>query len=367
MPPPRRGLPLPPIPGQTVGGGVPDAPRRLALPPTTALAFPPLGEGGPAGPDEGQAPAAARPRVTTRGDSRCRQHPRRGQDPSLRTEPLTGVRVIPRAGHARPLPRGGPGTGVRVNSAGVSISPSVGRGAPTPPQAPAAAHPRANRRAASPPPRGGLRCRQQQPLPSPLGEGGPAGPDEGQAPVTAHSPGYHPRRLPLPPTPAEGSRPLPTDRTIDGCPRNPPGRACPAPTARRPGNGCPRKPHSVSISPSVGRGAPTPPRPPAAAHSPGKPQGAASPTPRGGLRCRQQQPLPSPSGEGGPAGPDEGQAPAAAHSPGYHPRRLPLPPTPAEGSRPLPTDRTIDRCPRNPRAGHARPLPGNNPTHLYTT
>ena len=69
--------------------------------------------------------------------------------------------------------------------------------------------------------------------------------------------------------PAEGSRPLPTGRTIDGCPRNPPGRACPAPTARRPGNGCPRKPHSVSISPSVGRGAPTPPRPPAAANTPG--------------------------------------------------------------------------------------------------
>ena len=30
---------------------------------------------------------------------------------------------------------------------------------------------------------------------------------------------------------------------------------------------CSRKPHSVSISPSVGRGAPTPPRPSAAAHS----------------------------------------------------------------------------------------------------
>ena len=44
---------------------------------------------------------------------------------------------------------------------------------------------------------------------------------------------------------------------------------CPAPTARRPGNGCPRKPHSVSISPSVGRGAPTPPRPSAAANTPG--------------------------------------------------------------------------------------------------
>ena len=80
------------------------------------------------------------PRVTTRGDSRCRQHPRRGQDPSLRTEPLTGAHANPRAGHARPLPCGGPGTGVRVNPAGVSISPSVGRGAPPPPRPPVAAN-----------------------------------------------------------------------------------------------------------------------------------------------------------------------------------------------------------------------------------
>ena len=85
--------------------------------------------------------------------------------------------------------------------------------------------------------------------------------------ANGHPPGNHPRRLPLPPTPAEGSRPLPTDRTIDGCSRHPPGRACPAPTVRRSGNECPRKPRSVSISPSVGRGAPTPPRPPAAANN----------------------------------------------------------------------------------------------------
>ena len=110
----RGRLPLPPIPGQTAGGGVPAAPRKLAPP--------------------------SIPRVITRGDSHCRQHPRRGQDPSLRTEPLTGVRVTPRAGHARPLPRGGPETGARVNPAGVSISPSVGRGAPTPPRPPAAAN-----------------------------------------------------------------------------------------------------------------------------------------------------------------------------------------------------------------------------------
>ena len=87
-----------------------------------------------------EACADVLPRVTTRGDSRCRQHPRRGQDPSLRTEPLTGACVNPRAGHARPLPCGGPGTGVRVNPAGVSISPSVGRGARRPAKPCAAAN-----------------------------------------------------------------------------------------------------------------------------------------------------------------------------------------------------------------------------------
>ena len=90
----------------------------------------------------------------------------------------------------------------------------------------------------------------------PLGEGGPAGPDEGQAPATAHSRanrrGRRPRR------PAEGSRPLPTDRTIDGCPRKPPGRACPAPTARRPGNGCPRKPRGRFHIPIRRAGCPHP-------------------------------------------------------------------------------------------------------------
>ena len=104
----------------------------------------------PQGRMRGRLPLPPIPRVTTRGDSRCRQHPRRGQDPSLRTEPLTGVRVTPRAGHARPLPCGGPGTGARANPAGVSISPSVGRGAPTPPRPPAVAHSRANRRGQRP-------------------------------------------------------------------------------------------------------------------------------------------------------------------------------------------------------------------------
>ena len=155
------------------------------------------------------------------------------------------------------------------------------------------------------------------------------------------SPGYHPRRLPLPPTPAEGSRPLPTDRTIDACLRKPPGRACPAPTARRPGNDCSRKPHSVSVSPSVGRGAPTPPRPPAATHSranrrgrrPRRPAEACADvlprvTTRGDSRCRQ------------------------------HPRR---------GQDPSLRTEPLTGVRVTPRAGHARPLPDNNPTHLYTT
>ena len=77
-------------------------------------------------------------------------HPQRGQDPSLRTEPLTGARANPRAGHARPLPRDAPGTAARVNPAGVSISPSVGRGAPTPPRPSVTAHSRANRRGRRP-------------------------------------------------------------------------------------------------------------------------------------------------------------------------------------------------------------------------
>ena len=114
-------------------GGVPPPRRDLPLLPTAREGLQPLpsplGEGGPAGPDEGQAPAAARSRanrrgrrprrhaearvgalpwVTTRGDSRCRQHPRRGQDPSLRAEPLTGAHANLRAGHARPLPGDNP-------------------------------------------------------------------------------------------------------------------------------------------------------------------------------------------------------------------------------------------------------------------
>ena len=256
----RGRLPLPPIPGQPVGGGVPDAPRRLAPPP-----FP------------GLLPAETCAAANT---------PRRGQDPSLRTEPLTPAYANPRAGHARPLPRGGPGTGVRVNPTAFPYPPIRRAGCP---------HPAATFR--------------QRPSP-------------GQPP-------------------AEGSRPLPTGRTIDGCPRNPPGRACPAPTARRPGNDCPRKPHSVSISPSVGRGAPTPPRPSATAHSratrrgrrPRRPAEACADalprvTTRGDSRCRQP--------------PRRGQDPSLQAEP-------------------------LTSAHVTPRAGHARPLPRNNPTNLYTT
>ena len=179
-----------------------------------------------------------------------------------------------------------------------------------------------------------------------------------EACADGYPPGNHPRRLPLPPTPAEGSRPLPTDRTIDGCPRNPPGRACPAPTVRRPGNGCPRKPRGRFHIPIRRAGCPHP-----AATS----------------RCRQQQPLPSPLGEGGPAGSDEGQASAAAHSRANRRARRPLRPAkpcanghppgnhPRRGQDPsLRTEPLTGAC-VNPRAGHARPLPGDNPAHLYTT
>ena len=205
----RGRLPSLPIPGQTVGGGVPDAPRNL--PPTPI------------------------PRVATRGDSRCHQHPRRGQDPSLQAEPLTGVRVTPRAGHARPLPRGGPETGVRVNPAGVSISPSVGRGAPTPPRPSVTARSRANRR--------GRRPRR------------PAKP-----PANGHPPGSHPRR---------GQDPSLRTELLTPAYANPrAGHARPLPHGG-PGTGVRVNPAGVSISPSVGRGAPTPPRPSAAANTPG--------------------------------------------------------------------------------------------------
>ena len=268
----RGRLPSPPFPGQTVGGR---RPRRPAKPPAN-----------------GHPPGS---------------HPRRGQDPSPTDRTIDGCPRNP-PGRACPAPTARrPGNGCPRKPHSVSISPSVGRGAPTSPRPPAAAHSRANRR--------GRRPRR------------PAKP-----PANGHPPGSHPRR---------GQDPSPTDRTIDGCPRNPPGRACPAPTARRPGNGCPRKPHSVSISPSVGRGAPTPPRPSATAHSratrrgrrPRRPAEACADalprvTTRGDSRCRQP--------------PRRGQDPSLQAEP-------------------------LTSAHVTPRAGHARPLPRNNPTNLYTT
>ena len=156
-------------------------------------------------------------------------------------------------------------------------------------------------------------------------------------------------------SPAEGSRPLPTDRTIDGCSRQPPGRACPAPTVRRPGNGCPRKPHSVSISPIRRAGCPHPAATLRRRQHPGRDESLpCSPclppwgkvAPQG--RMRGRLPLPPIPGQAVGGGvPDAPAKPCAnGHPPGSHPQ------TSAHA---------------NLRAGHARPLPRNNPTHLYTT
>ena len=175
-----------------------------------------------------------------------------------------------------------------------------------------------------------------------MGEGGPAGPDEGQAPAAARPPGNHPRSLPLPPTPAEGSRPLPTDRTIDACLRKPPGRACPAPTARRPGNGCPRKPHSVSISPSVGRGAPTSPRPPAAAHSRANRRGRRPRRPAEACAAANNSPCLPPWGKVAPQGRMRG--------------RLPPPPIPGQ-----PVGGGV---PDAPETSRQHPSPGQSPANI---
>ena len=193
-------------------------------------------------------------------------HPRRGQDPSLRTEPLTGACVTP-PGRACPAPT------VRRSGNGC---PRKSRGRFHIPI----------RRAGCPHPAAASRCRQQQPLPSPLGEGGPAGPDEGQAPAASHS------------------------------------------RASRRG----RRPHPAATS-----------------------------------RCRQQQPLPSPLGEGGPAGPDEGRAPAAARSRASRRGRRPRRPAKPCANGHLPGNHPQTSAHANLRAGHARPLPGDNPAHLYTT
>ena len=145
---PRRGrrprrpgnLPSPPIPGKTPGPGMP-GPYRAAA---------------------GKPPAV-------------RKRPRRGQDPSLRTDPSTSACTPPQVRAA-----------TRQRAA-----THVGGGVP---YAPEISHPRENPRAghARPLPRGG-----------------------GQAPCR-------------PQTPTEGSRPLPTDHPIN---------ECRPPAARRCGNG----------------------------------------------------------------------------------------------------------------------------------
>ena len=186
-------------------------------------------------------------------------------------------------------------------------------------------------------PRGGLRCRQQQPLPSPLGEGGPAGPDEGQAPVTARPRANRRVRRPLRPAeacadvlprvttrgdsrcrqhPRRGQDPSLRTEPLTGVRVPPPGRACPAPTARRPGNDCSRKPHSVSISPSVGRGAPTPPRPPAAALPRANRRGRRPRCPAEACAAANNSPCLPPWGKVAPQGRMRG--------------RLPLPPIPGQ-------------------------------------
>ena len=205
-------------------------------------------------------------------------HPRRGQDPSLRAEPLTGAHANPRAGRL-------------------------------------AAHnerrqPAKLARSCGCLPRGGKHC---------------------------SLPGFAPlNRGPTLTTPQ-----------------------CPAPTARRPGNGCPRKPRSVSISPSVGRGAPTPPRPSAAANNNPclPPWGKVAP--QGRMRGRLPLP-PIPGQTVGGGVPDTPRRLALAPFPGL------LPAKPSANGHP-PGNHPQTSAHANPRAGHARPLPGNNPTHLYTT
>ena len=203
----RGDLPPPPFPGQTVGGGVPDAPRNLPL---TAI-----------------------PRAATRG--------------GVKTPPYKQTRKPPPTltpGRACPAPTARrPGNGCPCQLYSVSISPSVGRGAPTPPRPSATVRSWVNRRGRRPRrPAEASGAANNSPCLPPWGKVAPQGRMRGRLalpPIPGQTVGGGvpdaPRRLA--PTsfpgvpPAEGSRPLPTDRTIDGCPRNPPGRACPAPTA----------------------------------------------------------------------------------------------------------------------------------------
>ena len=147
-----------------VGGGVPDAPETSRHRPSP-----------------GKTPGRACPAPTAR---RCgkpyavRKRPRRGQDPSLRTDPSTNARTPPQVRAA-----------TRQRAA-----THVGGGVPDAPET-------SHHRPSPGPPRAG----HARPLP----RGG------GQAPCR-------------PQTPAEGSRPLPTDRPIN---------ECPPPAARQCGNG----------------------------------------------------------------------------------------------------------------------------------
>jgi len=156
-------------------------------------------------------------------------HPRRGQDPSLRAEPLTGA-------HATPPGRACPAPTVRRPGNGCPRKPRGRFHIPI-------------RRAGCPHPAATSRCRQHpgrdyNPCLPPWGKVAPQGRMRGRLPlppVLGQTVGGGVSDAPrnLAPTsfpglpPAEGSRPLPTDRTIDGCLRKPPGRACPAPTVQR--------------------------------------------------------------------------------------------------------------------------------------
>ena len=299
-----------------------------------------------------EACADVLPRVTTRGDSRCRQHPRRGQDPSLRTEPLTPAYANPRAGHARPLPRGGPETTAHVNPAGVSISPSVGRGAPTPPRPSAA-----NNSPCLPPwgkvaPQG--RMRGRLPLPpipgQTVGGGVPDVPETlRQHPGRDESLHYNPC---LPRASRRGRRPRrPAKPSANGHPPgNHPqtfahanlraGHARPLPCGG-PGTGVRVNPAGVSISPSVGRGALTPPRPPAAANNSHclPPWGKVAP--QGRMRGR----LPSPPIPGQTVGggvPDAPRNLAPTAIPGQPPANI-RPRKPAGRACPAPTVQRNDQ------------------------
>ena len=133
-----RGAPTPPrppaaaLPRATRRGRRPRRPAEACAAANNRPCLPPWGKVAPQGRMRGRLPLPPVPRVTTRGAFRCRQHPRRGQDPSLRTEPLTPAYANPRAGHARPLPHGGPETTAHVNPTAFPYPPIRRAGCPHP-------------------------------------------------------------------------------------------------------------------------------------------------------------------------------------------------------------------------------------------